>query len=166
MPITLHHTAAPDRCSLLPVACSLFSSASFALTSESITGVSPSFTSANASFALVTLLPSAQSTSPVTRTNDSFTSVNESQTLVSELPSCVADKRGHRGTAPRNSYKTSQLQFSRARAFAQPTIRSISTGFRITMEAPLRAIRSSRSNWFSSRVTVSREVPAMLASSS
>lgn len=39
-------------------------------------------------------------------------------------------------------------------------------GSKMVRDEPRRTMRASRSNWFSSRVTVSREVPAMFASSS
>jgi hypothetical protein len=44
--------------------------------------------------------------------------------------------------------------------------RSSWSGFTIVRLVPLIVIHWSRRNWFSSRVTVSREVPAMLAISS
>jgi hypothetical protein len=104
-------------------------------TSESMIGANTSFAPANASFARATLLPCYQSTGPVAGTNDLFKCVRESRALGYEVTPSVSDKRGHRSTAPRNSYKTSQLQFFRekfSRNVAQP---AISTGFTITMSS-------------------------------
>ena len=49
---------------------------------------------------------------------------------------------------------------------AQAVIWSSASSFRIVTRDPLTRIHSSRRNWLSSRVTVSRDVPAILASSS
>jgi hypothetical protein len=121
--------------------------ASIARTSESMTRTNSSFARANASFALVMLLPSSQAGSPVTHTNEAFTRANDSKTRVSEMPCCLADKRGHRSTTPRNSNKTSQRHFSREVFFVQDAPAGAITKsafwfllFRLSRSEPLKSI--------------------------